>query len=34
MAEEMAATEVRVWPSYSEKLSFVVGYGQGAVRRC
>jgi hypothetical protein len=28
MAEEMAAQGVRVRPSYTEKLSFVVGYGQ------
>lgn len=28
MAAEMAATGIRVRPSYSEKLSYVVGYGQ------
>lgn len=28
MAEEMAAKGIRVRPSYSEKLSFVAGYGQ------
>ena len=28
MADEMAAKGIRVRPSYSEKLSFVAGYGQ------
>ena len=28
MAEEIAAKGMRVRPSYSEKLSFVAGYGQ------
>ncbi len=29
MAEEMAAQGIRTRPSYTEKLSFVAGYGQG-----
>ena len=29
MAEEMAAQGARVRPSYTEKLSFLVGYQQG-----
>jgi len=33
MAEEMAARGVRVRPSYTEKLSYVAGYGPGCVRR-
>lgn len=33
MAEEMATKGIRVRPSYSEKLSFVAGYGQEARER-
>ena len=34
MAEEMAAQGARVRPSYTERLSFVVGTGRHCATRC